>query len=332
VRSGVVTGGWAGPDGDRWESRREDDRLRVLLVDDDEEDHLIARDLLDQALDGRFTLDWVAAYAAGRDQLLQGVYDVCLLDHHLGAGTGLELLREIVAQGCRTPVLLPTGQGDRDTDLAAMRSGAADYLVKGELTAPILERAIRYARERQRLLEQIRTLSLVDELTGLYNRRGFFTMAEPQVKLTRRARRRLLLLFADLDGMKQINDRYGHKAGDEALAATAALLRQTFRGTDVIARFGGDEFVVLAPGADANVAAMLLDRLHASVAAHNAAQTCDEVALPIALSAGFVCVDPGDGRTLDAWLAEADAAMYEQKEARKRARGLSPGGGTRRAR
>ena len=125
--------------------------VRVLLVDDDEDDYVLTRALLAEGF-GALTVDWASTRAAGLAKLLDGDYDVALVDYNLGAETGVDLLRAARARGSRTPVIMLTGQNDRATDLNAMHAGAADYLVKGRVTGDLLERAIRYARERHRLL------------------------------------------------------------------------------------------------------------------------------------------------------------------------------------
>src|SRR6185312_3904038 len=107
-------------------------------------------------------------------------------------------------------------------------------------------RAIRYAIERHQLQMALRAMALVDDLTGLYNRRGFQTLARQHMKMADRMRKRVSHIFVDLDGLKEINDSLGHREGDLALIEAADLLKETFRESDIIARIGGDEFVVLA--------------------------------------------------------------------------------------
>jgi two-component system cell cycle sensor histidine kinase/response regulator CckA len=130
--------------------------VRVLLVDDDEDDFVIARDLISQIGTRQYQLNWVDNYEAGLAAIHRREHDVCLLDYRLGVRTGLELLRESQSFSARPPVILLTGQGDHEIDLKAMKAGAADYLIKGQLTGDKLERAIRYAIEGRRAAEHLR--------------------------------------------------------------------------------------------------------------------------------------------------------------------------------
>ncbi len=130
--------------------------IRILLVDDDEDDYVAARDTIADIPGGNYALDWVATYEEGLALALQGDQDLCLLDYHLGERTGLELLRELVGHGITTPVVLLTGQNDRSTDLEAMRAGAYEYLLKDQLEPALLERTIRYSIERSRVEEELR--------------------------------------------------------------------------------------------------------------------------------------------------------------------------------
>jgi diguanylate cyclase (GGDEF)-like protein len=165
--------------------------------------------------------------------------------------------------------------------------------------------------------EAVRELSLRDELTGLRNRRGFFALAEAALALARRLGRGMFICYADLDDLKGINDTLGHVEGDRALADFAAILRRSFRSSDVLARLGGDEFAVLAMEAGSDGAEPLLARVEAGLAAHNA-----NAGRPFKLSAsiGAVRFDPASAVTLDELMAQADAAMYRVKEGRRAVR------------
>ena len=132
------------------------ERVRVLLVDDDEDDYVLTRDWLTEVQATLFDLEWVASYDAAITAIASQQHDIYLFDYHLGAHNGLELLRHAIACGCSAPIILLTGQGDQAIDIEAMKSGAADYLEKSQLSAPLLERSIRYALERQRSQQKIR--------------------------------------------------------------------------------------------------------------------------------------------------------------------------------
>ena len=124
--------------------------LRVLIADDDEDDYILTRDLLVRIGREQFQTDWTASYEAALDAIERNQHDVYLFDYHLGHSDGLALLREALARGCKAPIILLTGNDNWETDVEAMRAGAADYLVKGQLDARLLERSIRYALERTR--------------------------------------------------------------------------------------------------------------------------------------------------------------------------------------
>lgn len=130
--------------------------VRVLLVDDDEDDYILTRDLLSESQGIRFELEWIAACDPALEAIAHNKYDVYLLDYRLGEHNGLQLLRDAVAQGCTAPIILLTGQGDREIDIEAMKAGAADYLDKSQIRAPLLERSIRYAVERKKAEQKIR--------------------------------------------------------------------------------------------------------------------------------------------------------------------------------
>jgi len=127
--------------------------IKVLLVEDDEEDVFITRKLLWRIEGTAYPLDSVATYEAGLEAILKAEHDICLLDYRLGERNGLEFLRQAVEQNCKVPMILLTGAGNRQVDLLAGRAGASDYMVKGEITTPLLERSIRYAIESRKVMD-----------------------------------------------------------------------------------------------------------------------------------------------------------------------------------
>jgi two-component system cell cycle sensor histidine kinase/response regulator CckA len=133
-----------------------DKQIKVLLVEDDEDDYVLTRDLLSGIGSGKFELTWAATYQEALELIRRSAPDVCLVDYRLGEHNGIDLLRALYADGRRTPAILLTGQDDHDVDFEAMRAGAADYLIKGQINRAALERAIRYALEQSRTLEALR--------------------------------------------------------------------------------------------------------------------------------------------------------------------------------
>jgi diguanylate cyclase (GGDEF)-like protein len=170
---------------------------------------------------------------------------------------------------------------------------------------------------KQTLLErELRHLALTDDLTCLYNRRGFFAVATQLLKLAHRKVQPLLLFFCDLDNLKLINDSYGHQEGDLAIIRVADALERSFREADVIARIGGDEFVVMSLEASGRIEASLLCRLERNLRK----ASVDESRYKLSLSAGVARFDPKRPISLGELMSRADQAMYEQKRGRSLAR------------
>jgi PAS domain S-box-containing protein len=134
----------------------EKQRLRILLIEDDEDDYMLIKDLLSESPSSGFELDWVQTYEAGFQAICGREYDAYLLDYRLAQRTGLELLYEVTSMGCDASIILLTGQGGYEVDLEAMKAGAADYLVKGQIGADLLDRSIRYSIERKQVEYQLK--------------------------------------------------------------------------------------------------------------------------------------------------------------------------------
>jgi diguanylate cyclase (GGDEF)-like protein/PAS domain S-box-containing protein len=164
--------------------------------------------------------------------------------------------------------------------------------------------------ERKRAEAALLNMSLTDALTGVYNRRGAMTVADQQIKMAQRLGRGLLLLYADVNHLKQINDTYGHTAGDRALKEVAQILRETFRESDIVARLGGDEFLIMAMESDASTEETLRRRLADKLAIRNTAR---DVQFILTVSLGVARLDPDRARPFEELLVEADERMYGEK-------------------
>jgi diguanylate cyclase (GGDEF)-like protein len=186
-----------------------------------------------------------------------------------------------------------------------LKSGHPDTQTMRVATHPAVWGAV-----KQALLDrELRYLALTDDLTCLFNRRGFFAAATQQLKLAQRNGKNLLLLLCDVDNLKEINDSYGHREGDLALIHTADALEHTFRDSDILARLGGDEFVVLATEASVQTSEVLLRRLEKALKKSNAGESRYQ----LSLSVGVARFDPKRAVSLGELIAQADEAMYDQK-------------------
>ncbi len=172
----------------------------------------------------------------------------------------------------------------------------------------------RHLSERKKIEEEIHALSITDQLTGLNNRRGFLSLGEQQLKLANRDKRGMALFFADLDGLKQINDMFGHEEGDKAIVEAANVLKETFRASDIIARLGGDEFAVLAINTGKTDSAIFSARLEQFLDARN---NQEKRSYELSISMGFCCYDPENPITIDELMARADKLMYQEKQKRR---------------
>ena len=293
--------------------------VRVLLIDPDANQ----RALIESALRSRrpagaerydFHVEQETSLATGLARLARGGVEAVFLELTQPDCRGTDTLDRVRENHPNVPVIVLTALEDEQLGLRAVAAGAQDYLIKSRIHPHVVLRVLLYARERHRQQSELYQLALVDALTGLYNRRGFLTFADQLVRLARRTNRALVLLFVDLDDLKTINDSLGHDHGDRVIQETAALLRGTFRATDVVARIGGDEFAVLAIDAPPDSVADLVGRLRERIASRNAGGSEPSPALSISIGAAALAA--GEKTSLEELLQVADRAMYGQKRAK----------------
>jgi two-component system cell cycle response regulator len=294
--------------------------IQVLLVEDNPGDVRLVREILKEGGGEEFELIHVSTVREAVEQLkadTQGI-DAVLLDLSLPDESGLNTLRRVVDATSTAVVVVMTGGGDEELGLSALREGAQDYLVKGTVTGQILRRALRFAIGRQ---SKLQSLSHKDDLTGLNNRRGFLLLAEQQVKIAKRQRTPFLLLFLDLDELKVVNDTFGHAEGNRAIVEAADLLRGCFRQSDVLARFGGDEFAAFALSSEGTDDSTVRARITAALDRVNAKP---DRAYPLGFSMGVLACAPGEEGSVEALLERADALMYREKRHKRRTHATVP--------
>ena len=195
--------------------------------------------------------------------------------------------------------------------LNGLKAGADDYMVK-PFNACELQMRINAGRRIIELEEKLHNMAITDELTKIYNRRGFLALSENQLSIARRQNRPVFLLYADIDNLKEINDISGHKAGDEAIIDTARILKATYRKSDIIARISGDEFAVFLMANSENDAYVISSRLQKNVDNHN--NSCDR---KLSLSYGMAVFPPDSIQNLEDMLVQADNLMYQHKKSKK---------------
>lgn len=261
---------------------------------------------------------------------------LAILDWMMPGIEGPEVCRRVRRNIKTAPIylILLTALQDKTQMVEGLEAGADDYLTKpfdrnelrvrlqagarivelqGSLAQRVKELEAAIA-ERQRAENALRDLSLTDDLTGLYNHRGFFNLAEHHLKTARRARQSSLLIYADLDGLKEINDTFGHSEGSRAITRTAAVLKKTFRDSDVVSRLGGDEFAILA----GNVTSEEKDILIGSLEENLRAETYQSAhGYPLSLSVGAVLIAHDSSLSIDQLIVAADTSMYDRKRTKK---------------
>ncbi|MGE5403484.1 MAG: diguanylate cyclase [Candidatus Saccharibacteria bacterium] len=261
--------------------------------------------------------------------------DLILLDLVMPDMDGFEVCEKLKSspQTSDIPVILITASNTTESIVRGFETGAVDYVTKPfndvELRARVRTHLeLKRSRDIQNQLiqklqsvnDQLQIMAITDQLTGLNNRRGFISLVEQQIKLANRSKKPIYLFYIDLDGMKWVNDNLGHEEGDNLLIDTAHLLKSSFRVSDIIARLGGDEFAALAVDSDSDQAEVITSRLLHNIEAFNEQNVRK---YKVAMSIGTAKFDPQNPCSLDDLMSLADTLMYENKKARKAARGIN---------
>ena len=283
--------------------------IRILLVGE-AKDACRLRGLLGGEDSTQFHIAHVADLALASKRLSSDPADVLLLELGSKQQQGRPYVQAARAAAPDTPMVILAESEDELLAAEALRQGAQDFLPKEHLDRSALVRALRYSIERHRLQKNLQNLSLIDDLTGLYNRRGFMALAEQHLRIIQR-KGAALFIYLDLDDLKLINDSYGHLEGNRALIVTANVLRACFRQSDFLARLGGDEFCVLMTDAAQDSTQQVRKRLQHRAEFIN---TLSSWRFRLSLSVGIADVPVVHQPSLDQLLRVADKDMYEEKK------------------
>lgn len=285
---------------------------RVLVVDDD----AAFRQLLVRRA-SRLDLEVAEAENGPQamDQLSETSFDVMLLDFMMPGMSGLEVLQESLVIDPDLLVVIITGSGTMQLAVDALRLGAFDFFTKPMESLKEFDAALfraldhrRLQNENAALYTEIKRMAVTDSLTGLSNRRSVDRRLSIEFERSRRRNHTLTLLMIDMDDLKAINDRFGHLAGDNALAVVGTAIEAAIRKTDFAGRFGGDEFLVVLPGASFQVGRAAAQRIIDQIKLDNSED------FPISVSIGIAETNAHCPTSIDL-LQAADKALYEVKKA-----------------
>jgi diguanylate cyclase len=286
----------------------------VLLVEDNRGDARLVEELLTEADNGRFQVSHVERLADARQSLMEKSAGCVLLDLSLPDASRLEALMQLRAAAPDVPIVILSGLQDELLAVKAVQEGAQDYLVKGRVDGQAIGRSITYAVERKAAELELSHKAMHDALTGLPNRTMFLDRLKNALLRAKRHHTLLGVMFLDLDSFKPINDIHGHDVGDGVLVELARRLEDGLRGSDTAARFGGDEFMILCEDVSEqqdviNIAERILHTIEAPFVVH-------EEHLAVQASMGIAVAD-GQSDTAESLIRNADAAMYDAKQAGK---------------
>jgi len=299
--------------------------LKVLLVEDDREFADILRIRLGKEKNPRLEITCLPTLRQALEALTGKDWDLILLDLMLPDSSGIQTFTTLYSQARHTPVVIMSGLDNDDLAIDAVRKGAEDYLVKGEINSRLLLRVIHHAMDRHRIREKLasvterlresnlrlETMSLLDPLTELYNRRGLQQALKWELQILFREGGKLMVLFLDIDDFKKINDSLGHPVGDVLLREIAQKIRDSVRSSDHVARIGGDEFILLLPKTPFGEGLHLAERLR-SVISNTTLVISEKESLRITASFGLTKV-PAHTASVDDLLAISDPFLRQSK-------------------
>lgn len=289
--------------------------LVYLLEDNDEDAYLVKRTLA--KVEGRQKFN--VKHFINLEQLDHAINtvkpDVLLLDLNIEESQGLSTLIKVKQLNIRAPIVVLTGVSETLFGEKAIQLGAQDYIPKHELSGPLLARTITFSKERYEMHRNLENLVVMDKLTMLHNRGAFDTELEKAISGSERYGHGFGLLFIDLDNFKPVNDTLGHQAGDQLLKIISAKLKMYKRASDFVARYGGDEFVVIAPNlCEKNQLKKLVqhkyDLLSDTYCLQDESGCIQEVKLSLSIGA---VIYPSDAASAAELVAKADKAMYFAK-------------------
>ncbi|MGR3174136.1 MAG: diguanylate cyclase domain-containing protein [Candidatus Scalindua sp.] len=285
--------------------------IKILYVEDDIDHATLISELIKEIKNVHYKLTHVQRLDEALLELDNGNYDIILLDLSLPDAQGVDTITRVCEKAPDIPVVVMSATDDETMAVKALQKGAEEYLVKGKVKSHSLSRILRYAIMRHKGRAELHSLSLVDDLTSLYNRRGFMLFAQQQLSISVRTKRGMILFFIKLDDLKEIKGESGHQYGDLALIETAKILKEVFRDSDIVGRHAEDEFTAIAiESFDANNE-IIITRLQDDL---NSRNKQDNRLYELSLSIGTAYYDTEELCSVEELINRAEESMYEQRE------------------
>ena len=291
--------------------------LKILVCDDDPADRKLVRAYLRQITDREIVVLEAEQRREIQDALDKGRVSLVLMDIQMPEKSGMEWLAEIVEKQT-APVVMLTGAGGEEIAVQSLQEGAVGYLVKSSLSKENLVKTIDSALAKWRQIQQAKAdqeklerLANLDSLTGLYNRRVILDRLNERIKYVRRYGEELSLIMLDIDHFKKVNDQYGHLIGDGVLEGIAVLVQRNIRDTDVVGRYGGEEFIIILLKTGLSSALGVAERIRKAIQGAEMKDSEGNV-FSVTVSEGVSSYKPAeDERSL---ISRADDALYRAKE------------------
>ncbi len=289
--------------------------IKILVVDNSEE----VFECIKTFLGGQdlINMSWAVNMKEALTMLGQGQFDMIFMDHFLEDGTSIDFLKRAETEGIETPVIVISGQGDEMLVSQVIQSGAYEYLPKNRINLESISRVINNTLERVRLRNDVKKahakmaeMSSVDELTKLHNRRYFIEALEGEFERANRYESEMALIMMDLDSFKEINDTYGHPAGDIVLSEIGRILKEHVRRNDIACRYGGEEFAVILSNVSRDNIYAAYERFREMVSKQPFEYESIQFHMTVSIGIAF----SNDAELINDLLVHADQALYQAKE------------------
>lgn len=289
----------------------DDKIIKLLYVEDKIENVILMREFTNEIKNVRYEMTHAQQLDEALLELNSEHYDIIILDLSLPDKQGLDIITMVCERAPEIPIVVMTGMDDETMAIKALQRGAEEYLVRKKMNNHALSRILRYAIMRHKGRAELQSLSLVDDLTGLYNRRGFMLFAQQQLSIAIRTKRGMILFFIHLEDLNEISEKLGRQYEDMAKIETTNILKEAFRESDIIARHGRDEITAIALESFDASNEIIIARLQDELQSRNKQENRQ---YNLSLCIGTAYYDTEELCTIEELINRAKESMLEQKK------------------